>query len=130
MLPGFEVEPMAEKSNSDGPVLIQGSVRTVLFPNSSISGKLSYSLPVKIDSRFTGELKSTDLLVIGSNAQVDAYVSARQLQLEGRLSGNVQVAGCFEIMPGGEFQGEVRAGEIKVHPGAVFDGKGQILGGH
>jgi cytoskeletal protein CcmA (bactofilin family) len=130
MLRAIEVQPMAEKTNNDGPVLIQGSVRTVLFPNSSISGKLSYSLPVKIDSRFTGELKSTDLLVIGSNAQVDAYVSARQLQLEGRLSGNVQVIGCFEIMPGGEFQGEVRAGEIKVHPGAVFDGKGQILGGH
>ena len=119
---------MADKNDNDGPVL-QGSVRTVLFPNSSISGKLSYTLPVKIDSRFTGELKSTDLLVIGSNAQVDAYVSARQIQLEGKLSGNVQVIGRFEIMPGGEFQGEVRAGEIKVHPGGVFDGKGQILGG-
>jgi cytoskeletal protein CcmA (bactofilin family) len=91
---------------------------------------LSYTLPVKIDSRFTGELKSTDLLVIGSNAHVDAYVSARQLQLEGKLNGNIQVIGCFEIMPGGEFQGEVRAGEIKVHPGGVFDGKGQILGCH
>jgi cytoskeletal protein CcmA (bactofilin family) len=119
---------MADKNNHEGPVL-QGGVRTVLFPNSSISGKLSYTLPVKIDSRFTGELKSTDLLVIGSNAQVDAYVSARQIQLEGKLSGNIQVIGCFEIMPGGEFQGEVRAGEIKVHPGGVFDGKGQILGG-
>jgi cytoskeletal protein CcmA (bactofilin family) len=122
-------ELMADKNHNDIPVS-QPGVRTVLFPNSSISGKLSYSLPVKIDSRFTGELKSTDLLVIGSNAQVDAYVSARQIQLEGKLSGNIQVIGCFEIMPGGEFQGEVRAGEIKVHPGGVFDGKGQILGGH
>jgi cytoskeletal protein CcmA (bactofilin family) len=118
---------MADKNSNEGPAP-QGGVRTVLFPNSSISGKLSYTLPVKIDSRFTGELKSTDLLVIGSNAQVDAYVSARHIQLEGKLSGNVQVIGRFEIMPGGEFQGEVRAGEIKVHPGGVFDGKGQILG--
>jgi cytoskeletal protein CcmA (bactofilin family) len=130
MLQVIERAPMAEKTQKEGPGSTQGGVRTVLFPNSSISGKLSYTLPVKIDSRFTGELKSTELLVIGSNAQVDAYVSARQIQLEGKLSGNVQVIGCFEIMPGGEFQGEVRAGEIKVHPGAVFDGKGQILGGH
>ena len=119
---------MTDKHHNDG-LASAGGVRTVLFPNSSISGKLSYTLPVKIDSRFTGELKSTDLLVIGSNAQVDAYVSARHIQLEGKLSGNIQVIGCFEIMTGGEFQGEVRAGEIKIHPGGVFDGKAQILGG-
>ena len=83
---------------------------------------------MKIDSRFTGELKAAELLVIGSNARVDAYVSARQLRWR-ETEGNVQVIGCFEIMPGGEFQGEVKAAEIKVHPGAVFDGKGQILGG-
>jgi cytoskeletal protein CcmA (bactofilin family) len=120
---------MARKTNNHGSFPTQGGVKTVLFPNSSISGKLSYNLPVKIDSRFTGELKADELLVIGANAQVDAYVSARQLQLEGKLSGNVQVIGCFEIMPGGRFQGEVKAAEIKIHPGAVFDGKGQILGG-
>ena len=120
---------MAGKTDSNGSFPTQGGVRTVLFPNSSISGKLSYNLPVKIDSRFTGELKAAELLVIGSNARVDAYVSARQLQVEGKLSGNVQVIGCFEIMPGGEFQGEVQAAEIRIHPGAVFGGKGQILGG-
>jgi cytoskeletal protein CcmA (bactofilin family) len=119
---------MAAKSNINASAAKQNGVRTVLFPGSSISGKLSYNLPVKIDSRFTGELKATELLVIGSNAQVDAYVSARQLQLEGKLSGNVQVMGCFEIMPGGEFQGDVKAAEIRIHPGAVFDGNAQIVG--
>jgi cytoskeletal protein CcmA (bactofilin family) len=47
-------------------------------------------LPVKIDSRFDGEIKTSDLLVVGSNAQVDAHISARQLQVEGKLVGNVQ----------------------------------------
>ncbi len=71
---------MAEASNKDNPSFIQGAApRTVLFANSSISGKLSYNLPVKIDGHFTGEIKSTELLVIGSNAQVDAHMSARQV---------------------------------------------------
>jgi cytoskeletal protein CcmA (bactofilin family) len=121
---------MAEGSNKDNPSFLQATApRTVLFANSSISGKLSYNLPVKIDGRFSGEVKATELLVIGSNAQVDAQVSARQLQLEGKLVGNVQVMGCFEILPGGSFQGEARVGELRVHPGAVFEGKGNILGG-
>ena len=119
---------MAEKLDNGKPPLAQGAPRTVLFPDSSISGKLSYNLPIKIDSRFTGEIKASDLLVVGANAQVDAHISARQLQVEGKLVGNVQVIGCFEIMPGGQFQGEFKVGELKVHPGAVCDGKGKVLG--
>src|SRR5215470_5355205 len=125
-----DIIAMAKGANKDHPSFMQGNApRTVLFPDSAVSGKLSYNLPVKIDSRFTGEVKATDLLVIGSNAQVDAHVSARHLRLEGKLVGNVQVIECFEIMPGGQFKGEARVGELKVHPGAVFDGKGRVLGG-
>jgi cytoskeletal protein CcmA (bactofilin family) len=121
---------MPNASDADNPMFSQGNgPRTVLFPDSAISGKLSYSLPVKIDSRFSGEVKASDLLVLGRHAKVDANIYARQLQLEGELSGNVQVMGCFEIMPGGRFKGDAKAGELKVHPGGVFDGKGEILGG-
>ena len=120
---------MAEMTDKENPSFMQGTApRTVLFANSSISGKLSYNLPVKIDGHFTGEIKSTELLVIGANAQVDAHISARQVHLEGRLVGSVQAMGCFEVMPGGYFKGEARVAELRVHPGAVFDGAGQILG--
>lgn len=114
----------------ENPSFIHGATpRTVLFANSSISGKLSYNLPVKIDGHFTGEIKSTELLVIGANAQVDAHISARQVHLEGRLVGSVQSMGCFEVMPGGYFKGEARVAELRVHPGAIFDGNGNVLGG-
>lgn len=120
---------MAEKSATNGtPALVQGTVRTVLFPDSSISGRLSYDLPVKIDSKFTGEVKASDLLIVGANAHVEARVAARNLQLEGKLIGSVQVIGCFEIMPGGHFKGDAKAAELKVHPGATFDGEGKITG--
>jgi cytoskeletal protein CcmA (bactofilin family) len=117
-------------NNKDNPSFIQGTPRTVLFANSSISGKLSYNLPVKIDGHFTGEIKSTELLVIGANAQVDAHISARQVHLEGRLVGSVQTMGCFELLPGGYFKGEARVGELRIHSGATFDGNGNVLGGN
>jgi cytoskeletal protein CcmA (bactofilin family) len=120
---------VTEKSpNTANPAILTTTVRTVLFPNSSISGKLSYDLPVKIDSRFTGEVKASDLLVVGANAHVEARIAARRLQLEGKLVGSVQVIGCFEIMPGGHFQGDAQAGQLKVHPGAIFEGQGKVTG--
>jgi cytoskeletal protein CcmA (bactofilin family) len=117
---------MADKHNRSS--IQTNAPRTVLFPDSAVSGRLSYNLPIKIDSRFTGEVKASDLLIVGPNAQIEANVSARQLQLEGKLAGKVQVIGCFEIMPGGQFKGEVRAAELKIHPGAVFEGAAKILG--
>jgi cytoskeletal protein CcmA (bactofilin family) len=120
---------MAENSNKENPSFIQGAApRTVLFANSSISGKLSYNLPVRIDGHFTGEIKSTEMLIIGSNARVEAHISARQVQLEGKLVGSVQTMGCFEVLPGGSFKGDARVAELRVHPGAVFDGEGKVLG--
>jgi cytoskeletal protein CcmA (bactofilin family) len=68
-------------------------------------------------------------LVIGASAQVDAHISARQVHLEGRLIGSVQSMGCFEVLPGGYFKGEARVGELKIHPGATFEGNGNVLGG-
>lgn len=120
---------MADNGDRESPSFIHAHVpRTVLFADSAISGKLSYNLPVKIDSRFTGEVKASDLLVLGPNAHVDAHISARQLQLEGKLIGDVRVIECFEIMPGGYFKGEFKAGALRVHPGAVFEGSGEIVG--
>jgi cytoskeletal protein CcmA (bactofilin family) len=114
-------------SNTDNRAFTNGHApRTVLFPGCSISGKLSYNLAVKIDSRFSGEVEATDLLVLGRNAEVEAEIRARQLQLEGKLEGRVQVTGCFEILPGGFFKGEFKAGQLKLHPGAVFEGTGEI----
>src|SRR5574342_1227258 len=121
---------MSEAVENENRSFMQATApRTVLFANSSISGKLSYNLPVKIDGHFTGEIKSTELLVIGSSAQVDAHISARQVHLEGRLIGSVQSMGCFEVLPGGYFKGEARVGELKIHPGAICEGNGNVLGG-
>ncbi|MBI1994295.1 MAG: polymer-forming cytoskeletal protein [Deltaproteobacteria bacterium] len=117
----------ATKQVSSNPTFLQVSPRTVLSPGTAISGKLSFNLPVKIDSRFKGEVKATELLVVGANAQVEAKISARHLHIEGSLVGTVRVAGWIEILPGGRFQGEIEAGKLRVHPGGVFEGKGDVL---
>ncbi|MGH7770604.1 MAG: polymer-forming cytoskeletal protein [Candidatus Binatia bacterium] len=120
---------MSIREGREDPPFFQPSPRTVLFPESDVSGKLSFDLPVKIDSRFSGEVKTSELLVLGPNAEVKAKISARHLQVEGSLVGEVHVSGWMEILPGGRFQGEIEAGQLKIHPGAVFEGKGNVVNG-
>lgn len=118
---------MSIREGREDPPFLQTPPRTVLFPESDVSGKLSFDLPVKIDSRFSGEVKTSELLVLGPNAEVKAKISARHLQVEGSLVGEVHVSGWVEILPGGRFQGEIEAGQLKIHPGAVFEGKGNVV---
>ncbi|MCH8055684.1 MAG: polymer-forming cytoskeletal protein [Deltaproteobacteria bacterium] len=116
---------MQQGPNND-PSFLQSSPRTVLLPETAVSGKLSFDLPVKIDSRFSGEVKASELLVVGPNAEVQASISARHLQIEGTLVGKVHVSGWVEILPGGRFQGEIEAGKLRVYPGGVFEGRGDV----
>ncbi len=112
---------------SENPTFLRVSPRTVLSPGTAISGKLNFNLPVKIDSRFKGEVKASELLVVGPNAEIEAKIWARHLQIEGNLVGTVHVSGWVEILPGGRFQGEIEAGKLRVYPGGVFEGKGAVL---
>jgi cytoskeletal protein CcmA (bactofilin family) len=120
---------MSVRELTEDTSFIQSPSRTVVLPGTSISGRLSFNLPVKIDSRFTGEVKASELLVVGPNAQVKANISARHLQIEGTLVGRVSVAGWIEILPGGHFEGEIESGQLRVYPGAVFEGKGNMVRG-
>jgi hypothetical protein len=117
---------MAEKSDNGKSPLTQGTPRTVLFPTPQ-SGKLSYNLPQRSIAASVGKSRRV-IFWWWARTRRSAHISARQLQVEGKLVGNVQVIGCFEIMPGGQFRGEFKVGELKVHPGAVCEGKGKVLG--
>jgi cytoskeletal protein CcmA (bactofilin family) len=114
---------MARRPEREDPSFLEPTTRTVLPSDANVSGKLSFDLPVKIDSRFKGEVKASALLVVGPNAEVEAKISARHLRVEGSLIGSVRVDGWIEILPGGRFQGEIRAGKLRVYPGGVFEGK-------
>jgi len=110
---------MATRQGQEDPPL-----RTIVSPGNAISGKLSFALPVKIDGRFSGEVSSSELLVLGPHAKVKAKIIARELQVQGNLVGEVHVSGWVEVLPGGHLQGELEAGRLEVHPGGVFEGRG------
>ena len=114
------------KQRRDNPTFFEAAPRTVIPEGAVVAGKLSFDVPVKIDSRFKGEVKANGLLVIGPNGQVNAKISAGELRIEGSLVGNVHVEGWIEILPGGRFQGKIQAGKLKIHAGGVFEGQGYV----
>lgn len=97
-------------------------VRAMLDRDSEVNGKLSFSGPTRIDGTLRGEVRASDLLVIGETGYVDGTVHAASLLILGRVEGIVQGAERVEIGPRGVLIGAIETRTLVVHEGGVLDG--------
>ena len=51
-------------------------LRPSLGPDTAVSGRLSFTVPTRIDGRLRGEVRASDLLVVGEDAVVEGVVRA------------------------------------------------------
>jgi cytoskeletal protein CcmA (bactofilin family) len=98
-------------------------VRVSLGPDAEVTGKLSFATPTRIEGKLKGELRATDLLVIGEQAVVQANVHAEKLVVLGEVRGQVQGASRVEICSGGRLFGDIETKCLVVQDGATFEGR-------
>lgn len=97
-------------------------LRAMLDKDSEVSGKLSFTGPTRIDGTLRGEVRASELLVIGETARVEGRVRATQVLLLGRVDGEVLGAERVEIGPQGVLRGTLETRALVVHEGGVLDG--------
>jgi cytoskeletal protein CcmA (bactofilin family) len=101
-------------------------VRVSLGPDAEVTGKLSFATPTRIEGKLKGELRASDLLVIGPQAVVQANVHAEKLVVLGEVRGQVQGASRVEICPGGRLYGDIETKCLVVQEGATFEGRSKM----
>src|SRR5207245_11532500 len=67
-------------------------VRVSLGPDAEVTGKLSFTVPTRIEGKLKGEVRATDLLVVGPQAIVHASVQAEKLIILGEIRGEIRQA--------------------------------------
>jgi cytoskeletal protein CcmA (bactofilin family) len=101
-------------------------VRVSLGPDAEVTGKLSFATPTRIEGKLKGELRASDLLVIGAQAVVQASVQADKLVVLGEVRGNVLGAARVEICAGGRLYGDIETKCLVVQEGATFEGRSKM----
>jgi len=101
-------------------------LRPSLGPDTAVSGRLSFTVPTRIDGRLRGEVRATDLLVVGEDAVVEGVVRALKLVVLGEVRGDIRGAERVEIGPGGRLMGTVETQSLVVKPGGCLDGDCRI----
>ena len=101
-------------------------VRVSLGPDAEVTGKLSFETATRIEGKLRGEIRASDLLVIGAEAVVNATVHAAKLVVLGEVRGEVQGASRVEICAGGRIYGDVQTKCLVIQEGATFEGKSRM----
>src|SRR5947207_9291556 len=90
-------------------------VRVSLGPDAEVTGKLSFATPTRIEGKLKGEVRASDLLVVGPQALLQANVQAEKLVVLGEIRGQVLGANRGEICAGGKRYCDVETKTLIVH---------------
>jgi len=98
-------------------------VRTQIGADAVINGKLAFTTPTRVEGKLTGELRCTQLLIIGATAVVEGLVKADELRIEGFVSGEIVETRKIEVCSRGRLTGKVSAQLLVVRDGGFFEGE-------
>ena len=102
--------------------LQSASGTTFIGPNITVEGTLSGSEPVVIEGSVRGNVNLTADLLVGTKARVEATVHARNVRIEGKLTGDVSADERVELVASAAVDGNIKAPKIVVAEGARFRG--------
>ena len=98
-------------------------ITALLGKGTSFSGKLFFTGNVRIDGRFTGEIHSDDVLVIGDGAEVEAEIHAGVVIVRGgTVRGNIRARASIELYVPAVVRGDLWAPSIFVDKGVRLEG--------
>ena len=102
------------------------ALRPSLGPDTVVSGRLSFTVPTRIDGTLRGEVRASEMLVVGEDAVVEGIIRALKLVVLGEVRGEVRGAERVEIGNGGRLIGTVETQSLIVKDGGCLDGDCRI----
>jgi len=103
-----------------------GKVDTVIGKGTAIKGSIESQGVLRIDGQVEGEVQNKGDVIIGEGAQVTANIIGRNVVVAGQINGNVDVEGTLEILKTGRLHGDIKAAQLVIAPGAIFQGSSQM----
>jgi cytoskeletal protein CcmA (bactofilin family) len=94
-----------------------------------VTGELRFSGTMRIEGEFHGSIATEDILTVGRGAAVHADIRAGEVEVHGRVSGNIEATRRIVVHSSGKIRGDVTAPILVVEDGATLDGQSCMTGG-
>jgi cytoskeletal protein CcmA (bactofilin family) len=116
----FSSKDTVPQARAAEPQTTQSS--TFFGPNVTIDGTVTGSEPLLIEGTVRGKVNLTGDLRIGTKARIEATVHAKNVTIEGKLTGDVSADEKVELVASATVDGNIKAPKIVVAEGARFRG--------
>lgn len=118
--------PSTPPPSSAAPSASRG--QAIIGKSLKIKGTITGTEDLYIDGQVEGTIRlEQNSLTIGSNGEVDADVFAKDIVIEGKVTGNVTAGDRIDIRKTGSLSGDLSATRIAIEDGAVFRGSVDIV---
>lgn len=102
---------------------------TVIGPDASFKGELSFEKSVKVLGSFEGRITTSGNLEIATGGRVQADIEAGSINVEGEVRGNMAASDSIELKKTARLQGDIRCERLTVVDGAAFVGHCEVGNG-
>ena len=92
-----------------------------IVQGTSIKGDIETKDDFRLDGILIGNYTSTGKLVIGSTGEVQGNIKCKNVDIEGKYSGKLEVEELLTIKSSAQIKGDVIVGKLSVEPGAIFE---------
>ena len=87
-----------------------------------IDGELKSNGNIRIDGIVSGKVQTSQDLMVGPSAQIDADLIANNAMIAGVVKGNVTVRNALTVASTGRILGNISCSRISIADGALFVG--------
>jgi cytoskeletal protein CcmA (bactofilin family) len=107
-----------------------GRTSTVLTADCEFKGALAFSGELQLHGRLEGTIESEGgALTIGEEAMIKAEIRVNDVQIHGKVQGNVYATGRIELRGKAEVYGDLHTNRLAMDDGVIFVGRSNTLTG-
>ena len=92
-----------------------------------IKGEITSPYDIRIDGTFEGKVQTKGRVVVGETAFVKGDVICENIDLWGKLEGNVYVKDTLALMEGCKVDGNLNTRRLSVELGSTFNGNCRMI---
>lgn len=103
-------------------------INTILGWGTEFEGKLTFEGAVRVEGKFTGEVQSNGMLIIGEKAVVQADIRAGVVLVRGEAHGTINAQTRIEAYSPAKIFGDLHSPVLVFGEGVIFQGTSHMTG--
>jgi len=111
------------KAKGSSEINRSGELNTIIGKGTKVQGNITVQNSLRIDGNITGNIQSTDTVIVGKEGRVKGEINAKDILIAGAVRGQVIAENKVYLEAKSIIEGDVKASRLVMDEGASFDGQ-------